>query len=185
MESIFENLENLNVSEECFNDIMGIVEDILGEHLASAIDRSKKSPSEKKDLLIKAALNKNSETDQFRGNRQGGSPDITKAEPSLIPKNIREYGTGLEKAGDRITKNFAGQEKTRSHRKAINGNKPLGYPFYLSDKMATGSSFDDENSMDNWKDRKNRANQQELKASAKSFRKHLEKKTGNKLKNVH
>ena len=30
MESIFESLENLNVSEECFNDIMGIVEDLLG-----------------------------------------------------------------------------------------------------------------------------------------------------------
>ena len=31
MESIFENLENLNVSEECFNDIMNIVEEIINE----------------------------------------------------------------------------------------------------------------------------------------------------------
>jgi hypothetical protein len=29
--NIFENLENLQVSEECFNDIMGIVEEILSE----------------------------------------------------------------------------------------------------------------------------------------------------------
>ena len=29
--NIFESLENLNVSEECFNDIMGIVEEILSE----------------------------------------------------------------------------------------------------------------------------------------------------------
>ena len=28
---IFENLENLNVSEECFNDIMDIVEELLSE----------------------------------------------------------------------------------------------------------------------------------------------------------
>ena len=31
MESIFESLENLPVSEECFNEIMGIVEELLGE----------------------------------------------------------------------------------------------------------------------------------------------------------
>ncbi len=29
--NIFENLENLNVSEECFDEIMGIVEDIINE----------------------------------------------------------------------------------------------------------------------------------------------------------
>lgn len=29
--SIFESLENLNVSEECFDDIMGIVEEIINE----------------------------------------------------------------------------------------------------------------------------------------------------------
>ena len=81
---IFESLENLNVSEECFDEIMGIVEDMLSEHIASAIDASKKSPSEKKELLIKAALNKNSETNQFRGNSQGGSPDLTKSDSSLV-----------------------------------------------------------------------------------------------------
>lgn len=31
MESIFENLENLNVSEECFNEIIDIVEEIINE----------------------------------------------------------------------------------------------------------------------------------------------------------
>ena len=31
MESIFENLENLNVSEECFQDILNIVEEIINE----------------------------------------------------------------------------------------------------------------------------------------------------------
>ena len=31
MESIFESLENLNVSEECFNDIVGIIEEYILE----------------------------------------------------------------------------------------------------------------------------------------------------------
>ena len=31
MESIFESLENLNVSEECFDEIIGIVEEIINE----------------------------------------------------------------------------------------------------------------------------------------------------------
>lgn len=45
--NIFENLENLNVSEECFNDIMGIVEEILNEmntlyHGANPEDKNNK-----------------------------------------------------------------------------------------------------------------------------------------------
>ena len=32
MESIFESLENLNVSEECFNSILSIVEEIISEY---------------------------------------------------------------------------------------------------------------------------------------------------------
>ena len=31
--NIFESLENLNVSQECFNDIIGIVEELLSENL--------------------------------------------------------------------------------------------------------------------------------------------------------
>lgn len=46
---IFENLEQLNVSEECFNDIMDIVEDILG-----AINRSNKSEKKKDELYNKS-----------------------------------------------------------------------------------------------------------------------------------
>ena len=48
--NIFESLENLNVSEDCFNDIISIVEDILG-----AIDKSD-YPSDKKEQLRKKKL---------------------------------------------------------------------------------------------------------------------------------
>ena len=46
---IFENLENLNVSEECFNDIMDIVEAVLSEN---AVDdyHSKKLEDTKQEL---------------------------------------------------------------------------------------------------------------------------------------
>ena len=40
--SIFESLENLNVSEECFDDIMGIVEELLseGDNLKDVVKRA-------------------------------------------------------------------------------------------------------------------------------------------------
>ena len=40
--NIYESLENLNVSEECFDDIMGIVEEILseGNNLANVVARA-------------------------------------------------------------------------------------------------------------------------------------------------
>ena len=37
--NIFESLENLNVSEECFDEIMGIVETLIGESLQKQIDK--------------------------------------------------------------------------------------------------------------------------------------------------
>lgn len=37
--NVYESLENLQVSEECFNDIMGIVEDILSEDVVSQIEK--------------------------------------------------------------------------------------------------------------------------------------------------
>jgi uncharacterized protein (UPF0147 family) len=40
---IFENLENLNVSEECFNDIMDIVEEIISERTVNDIKRAAKN----------------------------------------------------------------------------------------------------------------------------------------------
>jgi hypothetical protein len=55
--NIFENLENLNVSEECFNDIMGIVEEILSEdelHDTKAIRRNAQRNSKILNKEIKA-----------------------------------------------------------------------------------------------------------------------------------
>ena len=46
--SIFENLENLNVSEECFNSIMDIVEEIINEVSDKWKDDCTKSAVDKK-----------------------------------------------------------------------------------------------------------------------------------------
>ena len=53
--SIFEDLENLNVSEECFDDIMGIVEKlILDEKLQDTIDKKYDLKPEKGQFYSKA-----------------------------------------------------------------------------------------------------------------------------------
>lgn len=43
--NIYESLENLNVSEECFEDIMGIVEELLSESLYSQAEKTGKLDS--------------------------------------------------------------------------------------------------------------------------------------------
>ena len=47
--SIFESLENLNVSEECFNDIVEIVEEIINELKISTVDSAFDKRAEEKD----------------------------------------------------------------------------------------------------------------------------------------
>ena len=49
--NIFESLENLNVSEECFNDIIGIVEDLLSEDVDDIKKRIEKKYGKAKGYL--------------------------------------------------------------------------------------------------------------------------------------
>ena len=73
MESIFESLENLNVSEECFNEIMGIVEEILSESeslrgiVQRAYDSDKISQKELEELDRKAMNIPKSKTYKRKG----------------------------------------------------------------------------------------------------------------------
>ena len=71
--SIFEDLENLNVSEECFDDIMSLVEELLSEDIHSAIDTYAKTDKKGRDALHKKArINKDNaeyEDDERRTNR--------------------------------------------------------------------------------------------------------------------
>lgn len=67
---IFESLENLNVSEECFEDIMGLVEEIINEvsdewkqmHLDNAAEKTRyfgRKYDEAKDKYRKERSSKN------------------------------------------------------------------------------------------------------------------------------
>jgi hypothetical protein len=59
MESIFESLENLNVSEDCFEDIVGLVEGILKDVAAGALNTTgDKNFSGERHRRIEAFANK-------------------------------------------------------------------------------------------------------------------------------
>lgn len=63
---IFESLENLNVSEECFDEIMDMVEELLSEDIHSAIDTYAKTDKKGRDALHKKAkANKEKEEDAY------------------------------------------------------------------------------------------------------------------------
>ena len=107
---IFESLENLNVSEECFDDIMGIVEGILG-----AIDKSNYSPEKKEQLKKKALDNDQKEWSSavdremkqdpnYRGETVTGHHTPYGIEDKTIDKVINKRG---------YTKNSKGEEKTQ------------------------------------------------------------------------
>ena len=55
--NILENLENLNVSEECFDDILNLVTKLLNEDVHSAIDTYAKTDKKGRDALHKKAAN--------------------------------------------------------------------------------------------------------------------------------
>lgn len=69
---IFENLENLAVSEECFNDIMGIVEEIINE--GPSVER-----------VRKAAENSISAR-QAKFEKEAGDPDALPINPNAYKK---------------------------------------------------------------------------------------------------
>ena len=195
--SIFESLENLNVSEECFDDIMGIVEEILDETLAQYIvkkhgkpeyDEKTGEPKNKAaELFKKASKNKDYEyqgphNGAFEFSKAGGRAGKNKSAGDVrkyLPKNIDKHGWGgyglYEYPGDRQTKNNAGNIETYAHRfKTHNPEKsgreeaPTGYPYFH------GEGHD--SYLKNTEQEKKRSDKQAIKASTKAFRKHLEKK---------
>jgi hypothetical protein len=96
---IFESLENLEVSEECFNNIMDIVEEILSEDIHSAIDTY--ADDYKKGRLHQKADEVQDKYEDDVDNREGGKASFEQWH--------RRYGAD--------TKNREGEKKTlhRSH----------------------------------------------------------------------
>lgn len=70
MKSIFESLENLSVSEECFEGIVGIIEEILneGDNLAQTVmNMGKNIPTKKLENLVNKAYKIEGTNDLVKG----------------------------------------------------------------------------------------------------------------------
>lgn len=120
MESIFENLENLNVSEECFDEIMGIVESIVSYTLKNV-----KDPEKKRRLLHKEDIARELNLQQFEGSKKGGKA-VWDDYKKYAPKIIGRYGTPLEVPGYRATKNQFGMTATSQR---TSDSRKSGQPF--------------------------------------------------------
>ena len=118
--NILESLENLNVSEECFDEIMGIVEDIVGYTLKNV-----KDPEKKRRLLDKANTARVLNLRQFEDSKKGGKAVWDDYE-KYAPKIIGRYGTPLEDPGYRATKNQFGMTATSQR---TSDSRKSGQPF--------------------------------------------------------
>jgi hypothetical protein len=118
---IFESLKNLNVSEECFDDIMGIVEEILSEdiydyiqkkHGKAVYDISTNRPANKSAKLIRKAQEIAREEEH-----QATMRDARVTEPDGNKWSSKDRNN-LQNAHDKIkgkreeTKNTKGKDKT-------------------------------------------------------------------------
>ena len=100
---IFENLENLNISEECFNDIMDIVEELLNEN----------SLEQQKDNAVNALKDLYRTYNSGRRHYQGQSKKL----PGKIKKAEKDFddaGEKVESAKWEVQKNFNSPEKEKA-----------------------------------------------------------------------
>ena len=108
--NIFESLENLNVSEECFDDIMGIVEELLSEDIKSEVYK-KVAPEKRYELLQKVDKNKENEMSDrhtrqmFKNYFDNGKKDMGKASDDA-EKQVGVHGEHEE------SKNKKGEHQT-------------------------------------------------------------------------
>ena len=132
--NIFESLENLNVSEECFEDIMGIVEGIMAQAIknrdaARAYFRSDAAEpvAHAEHVMDKVSRMK---SDTFRKTSSPNRGNMTEH----TPKNVREFGD------NRMSKAEAGRRlnKIRAIQKAQKDKvKRVGEPAKLHDGISS------------------------------------------------
>lgn len=106
---IFENLENLEISEECFNDIMGIVEEIIDEEIIDYIKKVHGDSEKGKELTNKALSNIGTE--------------VTSAINRKVNKvNPKAFYTS-KKSPEKVKKEFINREREKlSNRRYTNKN---------------------------------------------------------------
>lgn len=103
--SIFESLENLNVSEECFDDIMDIVEDELTKRESQQYRAGKKVLKDREEKMDKAC-EKSTQAQIMYGD---GEPEgVPYAE---FEKNMREHVIPAWKERQRAVKRYRHAKK--------------------------------------------------------------------------
>ena len=99
--NIFESLENLQVSECCFDEIMGMVEEVINEDILSAIHKYKTKQS--KDKLIDKALDNQGKELKAAAKREQRPED---GDPipyeGALGKHGYTYDQGFHKSANRI-----------------------------------------------------------------------------------
>lgn len=86
MEGIFESLENLNVSEECFDEIMGIVEELLSEKVSQKVFDTKRQREKNYDNTTYGTPEHELASKKLERNKQ------------LTDKKVKRSGTTSQKA---------------------------------------------------------------------------------------
>ena len=138
---IFESLENLNVSEECFDEIMGLVEAIISESTWDQIEKVHGTYGPSNYKLYQGA--RNNRQNELKSRLERKFSEITKGRGiNLNPKSKEEIGaynkavndakeqSGVDQVGksyisSRPTKNRKGEYKTyqrQEHNRAQNAN---------------------------------------------------------------
>lgn len=160
---ILENLENLPVSEECFDDIIDIIEELLSEDIKTAISKkygqpkysevdgeySKKAPH----LYLAKPLNKSAKlTNNVKEIQRREEEDTERREKELHPEvKAGEYGRNYIVRDE--NKNIKGEKKTENRRFEdigdgwfIHKGSKKGYShnnfFKKTDKQAIGASIE-------------------------------------------
>lgn len=134
---IFESLENLNVSEECFEDIVGLVEEYIQENVFTAIDKYSNKPKEEKwELSRKAWRNRDEEMDsrlrrKIKDNLKAMGKDeedeeaFNKASKAAYEQTGHEGGLGTNIISNHHneTKSSLGKLKTRIRSNEVKNKK--------------------------------------------------------------
>ena len=147
---IFESLENLAVSEECFDDIIGIVEELLSEDIYHAID--KYAPEKDKQRLMNKAYDAQQKELYSAAKREEKPEDVKILTQEWDGKKVDD---GIHKSANRIldrrspntkqaqnimnkgtAKAVAGEALKSKVEKDIKSKRPSGTSYADKEKLA-------------------------------------------------
>ena len=147
---IFESLENLNVSEECFEEIMDMVEELLSEDIYHTID--KHAPEKDKQRLMNKAYDNQQKELYSAAKREERPEDVKILTQEWDGKKVDD---GIHKSANRIldrrspntkqaenimskgtAKAVAGETLKNKVEKDMKSNRPSGTSYADKEKLA-------------------------------------------------